>query len=174
MIQVLAAALVLVGAVAVADLVLTFAVIRRMATLQVRGTAGTGNPAPGHAVGEFRVNLLTGDEFTLDHLRREPAMVAFLSPSCEPCRRAIAELKELPVPLSRPLYVLIAGSAQDSDVLAVAADMPAGARIGAIAHADGVMEAFAADGYPTVVNVADGTVLSSGLRVSDLLDHARG
>jgi hypothetical protein len=177
MIPVLTAAVILVGAVAAADLLLSFAVIRRLTALQARGVgtgagASAGTPEPGHVIGEFRVSLLAGGEFTTDHLRQEPAMVAFLSPTCEPCRRAIEELKQLPVPLARTLYVLIAGSAQDADLLAVAQQMPAGARVGAIAHDGGVMKAFAADGYPTVVSTADGAVLAAGLRVGDVLEHA--
>jgi hypothetical protein len=177
MIPVLTAAVILVGVVAAADLLLSFAVVRRLAALQARGTgAGAGSsagaPAPGHLVGEFRVGLLDGGEFTADHLRQEAAVVAFLSPTCEPCRRAIEELTQLSVPLARPLYVLIAGSAQDADLLAVARQMPAGARVAAIAHDDAVMRAFAADGYPTVVSTADGAVLAAGLRVADVLEHA--
>ena len=173
MIPVLAAGLVLVGVVAVADLLLSFAIIRRLATFQDRGAMTAGGPAAGHVIGGFGVSLLTGGEFTPECLHREPAVVAFLSPGCEPCKRAIAELKELPVPLSRPLYVLIAGSATDDDVLAVAAGMPAGAQVGAIAHDDAIMRAFGADGYPTVVNVADGIVLGAGMRISDALEPAR-
>ena len=175
MIPVLTAAVILVGVVAAADLVLSFAVIRRLAALQARGPASAGSagaPEPGHRVGGFRVGLLAGGEFTADDLREEAAMVAFLSPTCEPCRRAIEELKQLAVPLARPLYVLIAGSAQDGDVLAVARQMPAGARIGAIAHDDDVMKAFAVDGYPTLVGTADGTVLAAGIRVADVLEPA--
>ena len=175
MIPVLTAAVILVGVVAAADLVLSFAVVRRLAAVQARGAAAgasAGAPAPGHVVGAFRVGLLAGGEFTVDHLRHEPAIVAFLSPTCEPCRRAIEELKRLPVPLARPLYVLIAGSAQDADLLAVARQMPAGAHVGAIAHTDGIMKAFAADGYPTLVSTADGAVVASGLRVGDVLEHA--
>jgi hypothetical protein len=177
MIPVLTAAVILVGAVAAADLLLSFAVIRRLAALQARGVGpGTGSsagaPPPGHLIGEFRVGLLAGGEFATDHLRQEPAIVAFLSPTCEPCRRAIEELKQLPVPLARPLYVLIAGSAQDADLLAVAQQMPAGAHVGAIAHDDKVMQAFAAEGYPTLVSTAAGAVLASGLRVGDVLEHA--
>lgn len=175
MIPVLTAAVILVGVVAAADLLLSFAVVRRLAALQARGPVPAGSagaPEPGHTVGEFRVGLLAGGEFTTDHLRREPAVVAFLSPTCEPCRRAIEELKQLAVPLARPLYVLIAGSAQDGDVLAVAKQMPADARVGAIAHDDDVMKAFAVDGYPTMVSTAQGTVLASGLRVGDVLEPA--
>ena len=176
MIPVLTAAVILVGVVAAADLVLSFAVIRRLAAVQARGPAPAGSagaPEPGHVVGGFRVGLLAGGEFTTDDLRQDAAIVAFLSPTCEPCRRAIEELKHLPVPLTRPLYVLIAGSAQDADVLAVAQQMPDGARIGAIAHDDEVMKAFAVDGYPTLVGTVDGTVLASGLRVADVLEPAR-
>ncbi len=174
MIPVLAAVVAVIGAVAVADLLLSFAVIRRLATLHAGGAVSGGEPEPGHVIGEFHVSLLTGGELTRERLRDEPSTVVFVSPSCEPCRRAIAELKELPVPLSRTLYVLIAGSAQDEDVLAVAAQMPAGTHIGTIPLDGAIMKAFGADGYPTIVNVADGIVLSAGFRVSELLDLVRG
>jgi hypothetical protein len=174
MIAILAAVVILVGAVAVADLLLSFAIIRRLAASQARGAVSAGEPARGHVIGAFRVRLLADGEFTPDCLRHQPTTVVFLSPHCEPCRQAITELAELPVPLSRPLFVLIAGSAHDDDVLAIAAQMPAGAQVGAIAHDDAIMKAFAVDGYPTVVNVADGIVRSAGFRVSELLEPVRG
>lgn len=174
MIPVLTAAVILVGVVAAADLLLSFALVRRLSALQERGAGGAtpGAPAPGHKIGDFRVDLLAGGEFTADHLRQESAMVLFLSPHCEPCKKVIAELEHMPVPLSRPMYVMIAGDAQDDAVLAVAAGMPDGARVGAISHEDEIMKAFVIDGYPTIVTTADGTVLASGLRLGEVLDHA--
>lgn len=175
MIGILMAVVVVLGVAVAADLVLSFAVIRRVAALQTRMKAGGGSggsPAIGHEVGDFRAELLTGGVFTRADLAGERAIVAFLMTSCEPCKRAVAELRDLPDPLPLPLYVLITGTERDRDVLSVAAGMPASARVGEISAPDATSEAFGVDGFPTVLTVEDGTVRASGLSVAGLLEHA--
>ena len=173
---ILIAVVVVVGVVAGADLLLSFAVIRRLAALQERIKEGGGSgisPAVGHKVGDFQVELLTGGAFTLADLMGASPMVVFLTTTCEPCQAAIAELHAMPTPLPIPLYVLISGSDADSDVLRVAAQMPEGARIAEISGSDGVMRAFGVDGFPTMLGIEDGIVRASDYRVSSLLEHAR-
>lgn len=174
MVGILTAVVVVVGVVAAADLLLSFAVIRRLAALQSRMQAGGGSssPAVGHKIGDFRVNLLAGGEFTLADLMAATAVVVFLTTTCEPCQTAIAELQALPVPLTFTLYVLISGTGEDNDVLAVAANMPTGARVAEISASDPVMQAFGIDGFPTVLRIEDGIVRISEYRVSRLLEHA--
>jgi len=175
LIGILTAVVVVVGVVAGADLLLSFAVIRRLAALQSRMqglSGGGGSVAVGHKVGDFRVELLTGDEFTLADLMGQSSMVVFMTTTCEPCKTAAAELEALPAPLPFPLYILISGSDEDDDVPRVAAGMPMGARIAEISPSDGVVKAFGVDGVPAVLRVEDGIVRASDYRVSRLLEHA--
>jgi hypothetical protein len=162
--------------VAGADLLLSFAVIRRLSALQARmqgGGSGT-SPAVGHKIGDFEVELLTGGVFTLADLMDEASIVIFLTTTCEPCQAAIAELRDLPAPLSFPMYVLINGTDQDQDaaVLNVAAQMPQGTRVAEISATHPVMRAFGIDGFPSVLGVEDGIVRASDTRVGHVLETA--
>lgn len=172
---ILAAIVVLVGVVAGADLLLSFAIIRRLRLLEERRpSAGGGlSPAVGHRVGDFRVSLLTGGHFTRSDLADSRAIVIFVSPSCAPCQAAIEELRTLPVPLPSPLYVLVADADGDGAAAALIADLPHGARVGAIGATDTTAEAFRVDGFPTALAIEDGVVRANELRVSMLLDLAR-
>jgi hypothetical protein len=160
MIGILIAVVVLVGAVAVADLLLSFAVIRRVSALQARMTAGAGG-GQSPEVGLF----------TRADLADTRALVVFLMTTCEPCKKAVADLAELPLPLPSPLYVLVTGTHKDRDIRPVAAQLPPGAQVGRISAPDATTEAFGVDGFPTVLRVEDGIVRSSGLKVAGVLEH---
>jgi hypothetical protein len=167
---ILIAVVVLVGMIACANLLISFALIRRVAALQTRGPEVTG-PAIGREVGQFRVPLLGGGEFSRDQLAAPRTLAVFLTTSCEPCRRAITELAAMPGPLPWPLYVVIIRTdADDDDALEVAGQMPAGSRVGVITTAEAPLEAFGIDGYPTVLTIEDGIIRASGFRVAALLD----
>lgn len=167
---ILIAVVVLVGVIAAADLLISFALIRRVAALQTRG-ADVSGPAVGHQVGQFRVPLLGGGEFSRDSLAAPRVLTVFLTTSCEPCRQAIAELTAMPGALPWPLYVIIIRTdADDDDALEAAGQMPAGSRVGVITTAEAPLEAFGIDGYPTVLTIEDGIVRASGFRVAALLD----
>ena len=172
MIGILMAVVVVVGIVAAADLLLSFAVIRRLIALEsgglALGAAAGLSPAVGHRVGEFRMKLVTGGEFSQADLADARAMVTFLMPSCEPCEEAFAELRALPIPLATPLYVLVMGIEQDSDLSALIADLPAGAHVGTVLLGDAATDAFGVTGFPTALITDDGLVRAVGLRVSQL------
>jgi hypothetical protein len=175
MIGILIAVMVVVGVVAGADLLLSFALIRRVAAL-TSGGVGAGPvvdaPALGHEVSAFGVPLLDGGEFSRADLTGTRALAVFLTTSCEPCRKAITELRTLSVPLPGPLYVVIVrtDADTDSDVFDAAAGMPAGARVGIVSSAQAPLQAFGIDGFPTVLTLDDGVVSASGFRVAALLD----
>jgi len=87
MIEILIAVVVVVGVLAAADLLLSFAVIRRLAALQSRmraGHGGDGSPAVGYRVEDFRVRLLAGGDFTRSDLEDTRAVVVLLMATCEP------------------------------------------------------------------------------------------
>jgi hypothetical protein len=172
-IGILIAVVVLVGVIACADLLISFALIRRVAALQSRGGTEASGPAVGREVGQFRVPLLGGGEFSRPSLDAQRTLVVFLTTSCEPCRRAIAELSTMAGPLPWPLYVIIietdsAAAVDAVDALEVAGQMPTGSRVGVITASEAPLEAFGIDGYPTVLTVEDGIIRASGFRVAAL------
>jgi hypothetical protein len=177
LIGILIAVVVVVGIVAGADLLLSFAVIRRVSALQARMQGGGGSstsPAVGHQIGDFEVELLTGGVFTLADLMQGASVVIFLTTTCEPCQAAIAELRDMPTPVSFPMYVLINETDLDQDnaVLSVAADMPQGTRVAEISASHPVMRAFGIDGFPSVLGVEDGIVRASDYQVGRVLETA--
>jgi hypothetical protein len=173
---ILTAVVVVVGVVAAADLLLSFAIIRRLAHVEERGGGRAGgnhgSPAIGHQVGEFRAELLSGGDFTRAGLAGTRALVVFMMTGCEPCKRVLAELRELPAPLPFPLYILITVTQRDSDALGMTAGLPEGAHIGVVSADDAVTRAFAIDGYPTTLDVEDGVVRAVELQLSKVLEHA--
>jgi hypothetical protein len=88
------AALILVGAICLLDLILTLGVIRRLRehtthleTLLRAGAgapAASGLPAVGGTVGEFAARTLDGEDLSRRSLSGE-TLVAFFSPGCKPC-----------------------------------------------------------------------------------------
>jgi hypothetical protein len=174
MTEILAAVVVVVGVLAGADFLLTFAVIRRLAAIERRtgaAAAGTGmSPAIGYQVRDFRVPLVSGGEFTQADLAGHRVTVMFVSPSCEPCRAAVADLRAQPGPLPSPLYVLISGGDHDHDDGDMMRDLPTEAIVGEVSLVGSVTEAFAVDGFPTVLVIDDGIVRANGLRISSVLD----
>jgi hypothetical protein len=175
MIGVLTAVVVVVGVVATADLLLSFAVIRRVALLQSRPdhvTGGNSAPAIGHQVGDFSVQMMNGGHFTRADLSGGDAVVAFLMSGCDPCEATAAELRQMPLALPVPLYVLIVGTQLDDDVFEITMGMPDGARVGVVPAGDPVTSAFGLDGFPTVIALHDGVVRAVELRVSGVLDYA--
>lgn len=177
MTEVLAAVVVVVGVLAGADFLLTFAVIRRLAAVERRvgATAPASGLSPpiGYQVGSFRVPLVAGGEFTQADLAGCRAAVMFVSPSCEPCKAAIADLRTQPGPLPSPLYVLVANSDHDHGDADITPDLlPAEAIVGKVSPVGSVTDAFAVDGFPTVLLLEDGVVRANGLKVSGLLEPA--
>lgn len=92
----LVAGLVLVGAVAVLNLLLTTAVIRRLRQLESRlATPGADSgPALGSQLPKFSAELASGDIVGADDLTGSPAILAFFSTGCPACQTSIPYLIE--------------------------------------------------------------------------------
>jgi len=173
MTSVLIAVVVIVGVVAAADLLLSFAVVRRLATLQARvselGPGPVTSPAIGHRVGDFTADLLDGGTLTSADLAGIEASVLFVSPSCEPCRALLAEIEKLPSwPERLPLFVMINDTGDEDYARSLVAKLPGAARVARVRPDDEVSAAFGVIGYPTVIAVDSGIVRASGIRLSAL------
>jgi len=169
MIQILLGAVIVLGLMASANLLVTFAVIRRIAA--VEGANGAPRPGVplvpdvGREVADFAAALLSGGEISRRELAGRSVIAIFVSPGCSPCRELIALLKSGRGPVDAPLLIFIAGSADDTVVLDTAAELSFSTWIGAADPAGPVTKAFGVLGYPTVLRVDDGVVTAAGTRL---------
>ncbi len=67
-----------------------------------------------------------------------------------------------------PLYVLINGADDEDYARSLLPRLPAGSRAGLVSPDDEVSAAFGITGYPTVLEIEDGVVRASGVRLNVL------
>lgn len=159
-------AVVLVGALCVLDLLLTFGVIRRL-----REQSRTTNSRPGD--GPPVLTAPVGTEVHVpDVPLEEETLVAFLSPSCGACADQLPDL--------------IAEARGRERVVAVVFD-PEGTgtelvdRLGEVARVlverstdDALLRAFRVTGYPAFCLVRAGVITATTIRVADLPKQLAG
>jgi thiol-disulfide isomerase/thioredoxin len=175
----LTAAVVLVGALCVLDLLLTFGVIRRLReqneTLRTMREQQATEPdialPPGSTVGEFAVTSTSGTLLSNADNDGRRVLVGFFSPGCEPCKERMPQFIEYATRFDGPVVAVAADGFGETEDLVV--------RLGEVAEVvvekDGgpMHKAFGATGYPAMCLVAsDGTVLASGWEMSSLPEPA--
>lgn len=161
----LIAAVALVAALCLLDLVLTFGVIRRLRAMSTAVTLDEdGNelaPRAGDPVADFAGTTTEGEVVSRDSVTG--ALVAFLSPNCKPCKASLPEL--LRVAEAGPVVAVVVGDSADmtdmigklSPVARVLTEEPFGP----------VSTAFAVRSFPTFRKVGpDGTLAAAGLDVT--------
>jgi thiol-disulfide isomerase/thioredoxin len=115
----LSAAVVLVGAIGLLNLVLTLGVIRRLREHSERlRTAGDADgdvlPAVGTTIGEFEA-LTTDNRRVSRDMFDGPAPVGFFSPNCGPCRQMLPEFIEHAAAIGRDrTMAVVVGLADDA------------------------------------------------------------
>ena len=163
----LVAAVVLVGAIATVNLLLTVGVVRRLrehtAELAARrdDPAGPAGLPVGAPVGEFAATGVSGRPVTRAMLDR-PALVGFFSPGCAPCKEKlpdfVAQAARRPGGPDAVLAVVVGDPAEAAE--SVAALRPVATVV--VEPEDGPLQwAFAIGGFPTFVLVEDGVVAAS-------------
>ncbi|MFG6192716.1 hypothetical protein [Nonomuraea sp. JJY05] len=162
-------AVVLVGALCLLDLLLTFGVIRRLrahtAELERLGNNGMWTsdliPAPGHKVGDLAASTLDGDPVSAATFA-EQTLVAFFSQGCSACEDKLPEFVSqagaVPGGRDRVLAVVSGEPAQMTETLDALSPV---ARVVAGQQAAPVIDAFAVRAFPTFSLVEAGTVLAS-------------
>jgi hypothetical protein len=176
MTAVLTAGVVLALALTVLNLVLTFAVVRKMRDGAGSGlsthTPHPGLPQPGTRVGEFTAETTDGAVLTDQDLRGERSLIAFVSPTCAPCKDVIAEITAAGGALATPLYAFVAGD-DDADTAAVVATLRPHGTVTVITAAHPAAQAFGGvDGYPALMLVTDGVIAAAGRRLADVREPA--
>ncbi|MGY0235090.1 TlpA family protein disulfide reductase [Longispora urticae] len=145
----LAAAVLILAAIVLLNLVLTFAVIRR---LRDGATAGPAAPGVGDPVPTFATTMTDGATLTHRDLLVGPATVVFALPGCAPCTRTLAAL-----PGAEPTFVFVMGE-PGGETEAVLAKVPFFARAGVTPMDGPVGRAFGVALFPTTLRVADGVI----------------
>jgi hypothetical protein len=151
------------------NLVLLFAVLRRLREIEGRGAPAPVSPAVGTRVGPWSATLTDGAVTTGADLGPD-VVVLFLSPGCGPCGRLVGQVADDPAVLGTgPALAVVVddlpGARTYADVL------PDSLPVAYVEQHDPVVAAFGTlDGYPTVVVVRGGVVRASGhdLRAVDV------
>jgi thiol-disulfide isomerase/thioredoxin len=153
------------------NLLLTFALIRRVRVLQEMVSKGPARdpalPQPGDAVGAFQAATPEGGLLTDEALRSGVNLVGFFTTGCHPCATVRAQLLESPPKL--PLMAFVEGRADDPAARELGTSLSAIARVAYITEADSVAKAFRSAGYPTLIRVENGTVAAAGHQLGDVL-----
>lgn len=153
----LVTAVVLVGALCAVDLLLTFAVIRRLREhTRLLSTASGGPPAGigvGEEVGGFTVSTVDGEQLS-DVSVSDGTVVAFLSVSCQPCREKLPALVRyagaVPGGRDRVLAVVV-GDAGEAE--AFVAELRPVSRVVVEGYGGPVGAAFKTRAYPSILQV---------------------
>lgn len=154
----LIAGLVLVGLLSVLNLALMLALARRLRTQTPRAEA-VGGRRSGDRV------LAFSGRFT------ETGLVAFLSPSCEPCQEQVPHVQAYARELGpeRALIVVVDDNEDPAKVAEEVAAFDGTAQVVVGRTGDGMSAAFGVDTYPALFLVnPDGTVAAYGHDVASL------
>jgi hypothetical protein len=160
-IQFLTGAVIVLSIAVAANLLITFAMIRRLRASEAaaREDADSFRPTVGNVVGEFEVADTAGTPFTADDLANGQHRLAFLLPGCGGCGRVVGELGEL---TDRSVIVVVAGTASEPPAVDMVQSIPEGYRVVLSPVGGPLSQAFHLATFPTVVEVADGRVTGVG------------
>ncbi|MEU5427843.1 redoxin domain-containing protein [Streptomyces olivoreticuli] len=173
---VLIAAVVLVGSLCTLDLLLTLGVIKRLkehtALLSKMAAGSPGRPPVvpvGQEVGDFTAVAVGGEVLTRESLAGE-TLVAFFSPSCEPCHemlpKFVAHARAVSGGRDQVLAVVVGTPDRAEEQVAELAPV---ARVVVESGSDAkVSDAFGIKGFPTLLEIArneDGRQVVAGNQV---------
>ena len=171
------AALVVVGALILFDLVLTLGVIRRLRRhseligqlLPRQGADGSIMLAAGSAIGPFEATTVDGEPVATGTLDGQ-TLVGFFSPNCSACVEQLPRFVEHAKSMGRDRVLAVAVGAEDQVTELVAQLRPV-AKVVIEGHDGPLVRAFGVKGFPALCLTAeDGTVQASGYQVSALAD----
>lgn len=157
---VLTVAVVLLAAATAGNLLLTFALIRRVRDLQNRTVAphDDGLPAPGTPVGPFSLERLGGGAFGTEDLATGDVLVGFFAAGCSPCTTVVADLLDDP-PAER--FVALVDSGEPEPTAALATRLAAIAEVAVVPWDSTVPAAFGQEGFPALLRVRDGVIVEA-------------
>jgi hypothetical protein len=152
-----------------ANLVLLFAVIRRLRMLEAGGPATSGLPSAGTRIAGFRATDSDGRRTDVGDFTGGPHLVAFVMTNCNPCHAMLSALRTDTRFDPARTFIFIAGQPghpATQEVLDLARGL---GRTTIVDHDGPVAAAFGGvDAFPTLVSVLDGRVVSSGRSLDDV------
>jgi len=170
MTAVLIATIIIVGLIALVDLVLTYGLIRRVNSIQAAPHSIDNGlvPVVGHRIGDFVAGTTDNREITERQFKGPETFAVFVMVGCGPCHRLAEELSQMTPPES-PLLLFIASSrGGDEEAARIAAQVPFARAICVIDSTGAVTEAFGVSGFPTVIRVGEGVVRATGLSLDSV------
>lgn len=170
--RLVAAGEVVLGALLLFNLLLTFGLIRRLRQVQSGVSAdpdGPTLPDIGTAVGGFRATVTTGAAVSSDDLARGSRLVGFFSLTCSPCQALKAALLTDP-PAERFLAFVLYDEEPDlaSAATTMAEELAAIADVAVVRTESAATRAFGIRAYPSLIRVEDGVITAAGHHRSDL------
>lgn len=166
MLAVLTAAVAVCVTLTLLNLVLLFAVIRKLRDQPQQPQFVPQTLDVGTTVRRFETTTTTGATITEESLTS--TVVAFVSPSCAPCRDLVASIREMAPRLGDPLLLVVVEEVDDATRAAVAG--VDGVTIVADDQSTAVTSAFGVSSFPTVARVQGRLVVHSGSRFADVLE----
>jgi thiol-disulfide isomerase/thioredoxin len=169
---ILVAVTVFIGALCVVNLLFTLGVIRRLRehTEQLAqrgdGVAGPVMAAADDLVGEFTAATVDGDSVSREELSGM-TLVAFFSPTCEPCKVRLPEFTALAgsYPGGRHQVLAVVAGGDDGQAAPFVTDL---SRVGRVVRDKGdgaISKAFAVRGFPAFALVGPGGVVRASTSV---------
>ncbi|MFD6099498.1 TlpA family protein disulfide reductase [Nocardiopsis flavescens] len=176
---ILTAAVVVLTALALFNLVLTMALVRRLRRVESTGHRGSLPAFPdlerlpaGRAVPEFTATSATGAEVSSRERVGDRAVYAFFDTDCGICKKQLRPLVEFAADAGlapEQVIAFIGHENPDADVDAYTSVLENRATIVMQSLDDEVGRAFSPGGVPAVVLAdADGIIVRSGVEVEDL------
>ncbi|MFF1615193.1 TlpA family protein disulfide reductase [Amycolatopsis sp. NPDC058278] len=148
----LVAVVAVLAVLTVLNLLLSSAMIRLIR--EQRRPATPALPAVGTEIGAFEVTDTDGRTVT-DH-ELDDVLVAFLSPTCAPCRRIAGKLTE-------PTVAFVLDGGDRDKAVEYAAGLGSAVRVAFVGDRSPVSAAFnAGDVTPTLIRVRDGRIAAAG------------
>jgi len=168
-IPVLTAAVVILAIAVASNLLITFAMIRRLKASELAGRqdADSFRPTVGAAVGEFSGTAADGSTWDSAALGLGTHTVVFLLPNCGGCTSLVDGLAPAQQP-DRSIVVVVSGTADDPAVVSLIQKIPRDLKIVVAKLGSEISQAFGVATFPTVVQVADGKVVAVGETFADL------
>ena len=157
--DILAVAVVLLAIAVAANLLITFALIRRMRSGETAATSAEPSAVPtvGAFLGDFDVTADDGQRMTRQDVADGTHRFVFVLPECGGCGELIASLT--PADTRDPsLTFVVAGMEHDPATAGLVSSLPADVRVVRSPLGGGVSRAFQVAAFPTVVTVTDGRV----------------
>lgn len=169
MIPVLTAAVAVLAVAVVFNLLITFAMIRRLKAneLAAQQDADSFRPDVGAAVGQFSGTAVDGSTWDSATLGLGTHAVVFLLPNCGGCATTIDRLAAAEQP-DRSIVVVVSGIADDPSVVSLIHKIPSDLKVVVAQLGGEVSQAFGVGTFPTVVQVVDGRVTAVGETFADL------